>query len=78
MWFGYGDKTRGQATRLVLEALVTFGMSSLEALRTATVNAADLLNVADAVGALEADKYADLIAVDGDPLADGDGKGRSS
>ena len=70
MWFGYGDKTRGQATRLVLEALVTFGMSSLDALRSATVNAADLLNVGDAVGALEATKYADLIAVDGDPLAD--------
>jgi imidazolonepropionase-like amidohydrolase len=70
MWFGYGEKTRGQATRLVLEALVTFGMSPLEALRTATIEAAALLNLGDAVGALEATKYADLIAVDGDPLAD--------
>ena len=69
MWFGYGDKTRGQATRLVLEALETFGLPAAEVLKSATVHAADLLNMSDAVGALEAGKYADLIAVDGDPLA---------
>ncbi len=70
MWFGFPDKTRGQATRLLLEALQPFGMSSIDALRTATVNAAELINVSDSVGTLESGKYADVIAVDGDPLAD--------
>jgi imidazolonepropionase-like amidohydrolase len=34
------------------------------------VNAADLLGWADKIGALETDKWADMIAVDGDPLRD--------
>jgi imidazolonepropionase-like amidohydrolase len=53
----------------VLEALETFGLSPADALRAATIHAADLLKMGDAVGALDAGKYADLIAVDGDPLA---------
>ena len=69
MWFGYADKTRGQATRLILEALNSFGMSPADVIRAATVSAADLLNLSDLVGSLEAAKQADLIAVDGDPLA---------
>ena len=44
-------------------------MSPADALRAATVNAAALLNMSEAVGALEAGQYADLIALDGDPLA---------
>ena len=39
MWYGYPDKTRGQATRLVLEALASFGVSPADALRMATVDA---------------------------------------
>lgn len=70
MWFGYADKTRGQMTRLVLEGLQTFGLSPAEVLRTATVDAAGLLNIDHLSGALEPGSYADLIAVDGDPLAD--------
>ena len=53
----------------MLEALETFGLSPADALRAATIHAADLLKMGDAVGALDAGKYADLIAVDGDPLA---------
>ena len=45
-------------------------MTPLQALQTATVNAADLLGWSDRVGALEPGKFADLIAVSGDPLAD--------
>ncbi len=49
--------------------LVEFGMSPLEAIRTATLGAAALLGVDDR-GSLEAGRLADLIAVPGDPLAD--------
>ena len=41
-----------------------------KAIQAATMNAADLLGWQDRVGALEPGHYADLIAVDGDPLAD--------
>ncbi|WP_373991435.1 amidohydrolase family protein [Duganella sp. BuS-21] len=50
--------------------LVKLGMTPAQAIRTATVNAADLLGWSDKVGSIEAGKYADLIAVDGDPLKD--------
>ncbi|WP_317172283.1 amidohydrolase family protein [Hymenobacter sp. BRD67] len=46
------------------------GMSPIEAIRTATVNAAELLGDAQNLGALEVGKYADVVAVDGDPLQD--------
>jgi imidazolonepropionase-like amidohydrolase len=46
------------------------GLSPLEAIRAATVNAADLLGWSDRVGSIEPGKFADLIAVEGDPLAD--------
>jgi imidazolonepropionase-like amidohydrolase len=47
-----------------------FGMSPLTAIRTATLNAADLMGWSDKVGELEPGKWADLIAVTGDPLQD--------
>jgi imidazolonepropionase-like amidohydrolase len=53
-----------------LLALHNAGLTNLEAIRAATLSAADLLGWADKVGALEAGKYADLIAVTGDPLSD--------
>jgi imidazolonepropionase-like amidohydrolase len=53
-----------------LAVYVKLGMSPVEAIRTATVNAADLLGWSDRVGSIEIGKYADLVAVDGDPLAD--------
>ena len=54
-----------------LEVYVTkLGMSPLAALQTATVNAAELMGWSDRTGAAEAGKWADLIAVEGDPLTD--------
>jgi imidazolonepropionase-like amidohydrolase len=53
-----------------LVGLVRRGLSPADAIRAATVNAAELLGWQDRVGAVEAGKFADLIAVRGDPLAD--------
>jgi imidazolonepropionase-like amidohydrolase len=53
-----------------LAAYVRLGFSPMEALVTATRNAAELLGLGDHLGTIEATKLADLIVVDGDPLAD--------
>jgi imidazolonepropionase-like amidohydrolase len=53
-----------------LSALVGAGLSPLEAIRAATVNAARAFRIQDSVGSIEPGKVADLIAVAGDPLAD--------
>jgi len=47
-----------------------FGMSPLAALQTGTLNAADLMGWTDKTGSLETGKWADVIAVSGDPLKD--------
>ncbi len=47
-----------------------FGMTPLAALQAGTINAADLLGWADRTGAIEPGKWADIIAVNGDPLKD--------
>jgi imidazolonepropionase-like amidohydrolase len=52
------------------ELMVQFGMSPMEAIKSATVNAADLLGVSAVAGTLEKGKAADIIAVDGDPTRD--------
>ena len=51
-------------------ALVRGGMTPLEALQAATVNGAELLGMSQQIGAIEPGKYADIIAVNGDPLRD--------
>jgi imidazolonepropionase-like amidohydrolase len=53
-----------------LEAMVKRGLTPLEAIQAATVSAAELLDWNDDIGVLEPGHYADVIAVDGNPLAD--------
>lgn len=54
----------------MLEFYVKFGLTPAEALRIATINNAEIIGWADRVGSIEKGKFADLIAVSGDPLAD--------
>jgi imidazolonepropionase-like amidohydrolase len=49
---------------------VKWGMTPAQSLRMATTVAADVIGWADQVGTIEKGKFADLVAVSGDPLAD--------
>src|ERR1700689_1482197 len=50
--------------------MVKYGMTPMQAIQSATVNAADLIGHSDLFGSITAGKSADIIAVSGDPLAD--------
>src|ERR1700704_1190914 len=50
--------------------MVKLGLTPLQAIQSATINDADLLGWSDKIGTIEPGKWADIIAVDGDPLAD--------
>ena len=50
--------------------MVKYGMTPMQAIQAATSNAADLLGYASELGSIKPGKYADIIAVPGDPLAD--------
>jgi imidazolonepropionase-like amidohydrolase len=48
--------------------MVKYGMTPMQAIQAATHNAADLLGHADEIGSIKPGKFADIIAVSGDPL----------
>jgi imidazolonepropionase-like amidohydrolase len=50
--------------------MVKYGMTPMQAIQAATVNAADLIGHSELFGSITAGKSADIIAVSGDPLAD--------
>jgi imidazolonepropionase-like amidohydrolase len=52
------------------EYYVNYGMTPMQAIRTATTTAAELFGWSDKMGTIEAGKWADLVAVSGDPLKD--------
>jgi imidazolonepropionase-like amidohydrolase len=52
--------------------LIHNGMSPMQAVFAATRNAADLIGAPDAIGSVQAGRYADVVAVTGDPLRDTD------
>jgi imidazolonepropionase-like amidohydrolase len=68
-WF-YPGKTRGQASTATLVNLRQAGVPPLDVIRAVTINAAEMLGWADRIGAVEPGRFADLIAVAGDPVAD--------
>ena len=55
---------------LEFEYMVKAGMPAMEAIKAATINAADLLGEKDKLGSIEKGKLADIVAVDGNPLTD--------
>ena len=61
---GFGQNTRE------LTWLVQAGMTPLEAIRAATIHGAESIGVQDEVGKVAVGYYADIIAVEGDPLED--------
>jgi len=48
--------------------MVEAGMSEMAVIKSATVSSADLIDMSDSIGTIEAGKYADIIAVNGSPL----------
>jgi imidazolonepropionase-like amidohydrolase len=66
---GVGPFPHGTQTK-EFEYMVKFGMTPVQAIRAATSEAAQLMGWQDRVGSVEAGKFADLVAVQGDPLAD--------
>jgi len=62
--YPHGDNARQFAK------MVEWGMKPIDAIRAATINAADLMGWSDKVGELSPGHYADLIAVAADPLSD--------
>jgi imidazolonepropionase-like amidohydrolase len=62
-------EAHGKNAREII-AMTKLGLPPAEAIRAATTNAADLMGWSDKVGSIEPGKYADVIAVSGDPVAD--------
>jgi imidazolonepropionase-like amidohydrolase len=50
--------------------MVKYGMTAMQAIQSATIHAATLIGKPEEFGSIRAGKFADLIAVDGDPIAD--------
>jgi imidazolonepropionase-like amidohydrolase len=68
-WFVPG-KTCGETTVATFVNLHRAGMPALDVIRAVTSNAAEMLGWADRIGTIEPGKFADLVAVSGDPVAD--------
>jgi imidazolonepropionase-like amidohydrolase len=70
MGWCFPGKTRGQTSVSRFPVLHQAGMPSLDVIRAITTNAAEMLGWQDRIGAIEPGKFADLVAVAGDPIAD--------
>jgi imidazolonepropionase-like amidohydrolase len=68
--YGVDDADVDESVSKEFGALVRGGMTPLGALQAATINAATMLEKDKDVGSLEPGRFADIVAVQGDPLAD--------
>jgi len=66
----FGDFRGGLTPAKELTEMARLGMTPMDALAAATVNAADLIGDSQDIGSIEAGKFADIVAVSGDPLKD--------
>lgn len=66
----FGDDDDPEFAIREFSALVRGGMRPLEALQAATLNGAELLGLSNEIGTIQPGKFADIIAIDGDPLQD--------
>jgi imidazolonepropionase-like amidohydrolase len=64
-----GAFEHGTAAR-EFKLMVQYGMEPIDAIRSATIRAAELLRMEKSIGTIEPGKYADIIAVEGNPLED--------
>ena len=70
MYIELPGMTRGQASLLIFRAYTEAGMTPLQVIRAGTMNGADLIGERAMCGRLESGKFADVIAVSGDPMTD--------
>jgi len=70
MCWWYQGKTCGQVGVATLLNLRKAGMPSIDVIRAITINAAEMIGWQDKVGAVDPGKFADLVAVAGDPITD--------
>ena len=68
-WY-FPGMTRGEASAIIFPTLRDLGMPPLQIVRAVTTYAAEMIGWQDRVGGVEPGKFADLVAVAGDPLAD--------
>ncbi len=72
----FGDDDDPKFVADEFQQMVKLGLTPLAALQAATINAAALLGASDRIGAIEPGHYADVVAVDGDPLKEIGAMGR--
>ncbi len=60
------DETAAQEIRMLIEA----GLTPMDAIRAGTSRASEVIDMQDQIGTVEVGKIADLILLDGDPVAD--------
>ncbi len=68
--FGFAWNPHGEYAKDIEVFVEVIGFSPLEAITCATRNGAELMRMADRIGTLEVGKYADLLVLEADPLAD--------
>ena len=66
----YPGDAQAEGLHHELELLVEAGLTPVQAIEAATTKASELLDMQDKIGTVETGKFADIVAVPGDPLAD--------